>query len=171
MVDYIGDCMNNKNFEHRILAAEAEVGDLTSSSTLFISEDFCSIHADPLRYIDDALEFMSNVLHTEQQKEIAALSMQRLPLPNFVQFATNLLTLRERDLISSVLFRRAVFPTYDWNTKLAESYDNEPVAAALSTIVASNAVDIGTKVYIQEQILSGKARSYILDLKEAGQLR
>jgi len=59
----------------------------------------------------------------DQQKIIIALSMQSLDLPRFLLFANDMLRFLESGLVSYDVFKLAVFPPLDWNTKLAENYE------------------------------------------------
>jgi hypothetical protein len=93
--------------------------------------------------------------------------MQRLPLVSFVTFAEQALSHLESALLTERVFDSAVFPTYEWNTGLAENFTGPTVQTFLQRVLASSSVGEGPKAMASE-ILSGRAAKAVLELRSAG---
>jgi len=158
------------NFAERIRKIEAQIVDLTWMGGLFEYPEFREIHEHPTSYLSEVSAALRSPEFTDQQKKIIALSMQKLDLPRFLQFANDMLRLLGSGLVSQDVFGLVVFPPYDWNTKLAENYEQPDVARFLRSVLESKQVDTNEKKYIREEILTGKAKSYVLMTREVGLL-
>lgn len=108
---------------------------------------------------------------TDQQKVIIALSMQGLDLPWFLLLTNDMLRLLESGLISYDVFKLAVFPPLDWNTKLAENYEQPDVVRFLHLVLKSEKVEDRRREIIRERILTGKAKLSVLNMRDTGLLR
>ena len=117
-----------------------------------------------------ALQVLESRALTEQQKIITALTMQRLPLKEFIKFSEQVLLLLEESKISSEVFRWAIFPTYDWNTLLVKNYRSRAVKELLNKVLQSQEVNDEIKVLVREEIQTGKARKQVQYLKDIGQI-
>ncbi|MBV8472616.1 MAG: hypothetical protein JO107_10105 [Hyphomicrobiales bacterium] len=62
--------------------------------------------------IDDCIAFLSETSHTEQQRRIAILAMQKLSLRGYVRFADAVLDLNEKGLASRNDVIEAVMPSH-----------------------------------------------------------
>jgi hypothetical protein len=155
----------------QIIAIETEVVDLTWTGELLVSPKFQAIYQQPEDYMTQVLELLSDPGFTEQQKIIAALALQKLPLPKLVAFDLQMLSFCEQGLIPDTVLEWAVFPPYDWNTKLAENYTRAEVRDLLLKFSTSSVVSSERKQFIQSEILTGNAKKQIKLLRETGQLK
>lgn len=163
------------DFRNRIQRIQEEVIDLTSPSALFDSHLFLEVWQKPEKYVDNVKVFLADSKVTDTKKEIAALSLQSLPLGDFVNFCDYVIRLRTEGKITNKVFYKAIFPGYDWNTKLQENFRNPEVRRLLlrlREIVSgpNKGVHEYDKKYVDE-ILSGEADFHIKDLRSAGQIR
>ncbi len=152
-------------FGKRIRRIEAQIGNLTWDGELFNYPEFREIHAHPASYLSAAWDALRSTEFTDQQKIIIAFSMQGLDLPRFMRFANDMLRLLESGMISYDVFKLAVFPPLEWNSKLAENYDQPDVARFLQRVLKSEQVEDRRKEIIRERTLTGKARLYALNMQ------
>lgn len=155
------------NFGDTIKRIENQIGDLTWTGGLFEYQEFREIYNNPEKYLPEVYNALENPEYSEQQKTIMGLSMQGLTLPKFLLFANNTLRLLESGNVSRKVFEDVVFPTYDWNTKVVENYENPEVTEFLKSVLDSKEVGNRRKEIVREQILTGKAKSYVLDLRQS----
>lgn len=155
----------------RVRRVEEAIGDLTWAGGLFRYPEFTEVHSRPEAHLDGALQALKSTSATEQQKIIVALSMQKLPLAAFLRFSGHALEYLEAGLISDKVFERAVFPTYDWNTLLAENYADPAVQRFLGRVLASAAVSERRKEIVRDEILTGNAKKDVLELRSAGEIK
>jgi hypothetical protein len=159
------------DFIARIARIKTAIGDLTSTGGLRRLEEFREVHAQPQAYRDAAIGALEEPALGEEEKVIAALSMQRLPLPEFLAFAERALELLEGGRLTETVFQHAVFPTYDWNTALAEEYAAPAVQRFLERVLASPAVNDRRKQIVKDVLLTGTARTSVLEMREAGEIK
>lgn len=161
--------IHGENINNDIAQIQETIVDLTSTWDVFRSEIFRDIYKNPEMYLTGVISLLSNEQVNDTQKTIAALSVQNLPLPKFLFFAKKVLSLREENKISEEVFRIAIFPPYDWNTRLHENYTDQAVREFLITIKSSSVVGKETKEYI-DQMITGKTLEEIKLLIEMEQL-
>jgi hypothetical protein len=159
------------DFIARVTRIKAKIGDLTFAGGLLGVDAFREIHAHPQTYLDAALPALEGTALGEEEKVIVALSMQKLPLPDLVRFSEGVLSLLEAGRVSETVFQNAVFPTYDWNTALAEGFADPGVQRLLQRVLASPSVNARRKEIVKDEILTGNARKDVLELREAGEIR
>lgn len=152
----------------RVGAIAARIRDLTHPGGLLGYPEFVEVFLEPERYLDEALELLAGPEPTEIEKAIVALAMQRLPLSSFVAFAEQALRGLESGVLTERVFDTAVFPTYEWNTVLAENFADPAVRRLLERVIASSSVGEGSKAMAGGEILSGKAAKAVLELRSAG---
>jgi hypothetical protein len=172
-VDPVGSSMkagDMERFINTIKSIEAEVVDLTWTHELLRSVEFVQIYNTPQQYTEYVVDFMSQERFTDQQKSIAILSMQKLPLHGLVRLHYNLLELLEEGQLKADVFDFAVFPPYDWNTEIAENFENPAVTRLMKRMLSSPAVPSSRKAYIENEILSGRAKETVRDLREMKQI-
>ncbi len=116
----------------KIERIEKQVVDLTWLGALLETNDFREIYKHPETYYTAICKFLADQDRTEQQKIIAALSMQKLELGKYLDLADYALRLIEANRISQRVFDAAVFPTYDWDTKIVENYKHPRVRRFLN---------------------------------------
>lgn|GEM_PF-3008989 len=158
------------DFVARIEKIEARSADPTWMGGLFGDPEFQEIHAHPADYTNEASRVLKGPGFTDRQKMIVVLSLQGIEMPWFLLIAEHMLLL-EAGLVSYDIFELAVFPSYDWNTKLIENYEEHDVARFLRSVLESEKVGDRRKEIIRREILTGKAKSHVLDMRNAGLLR
>lgn len=162
--------LSMQDFKQEIIKVDKAIQDLTWPGALFKYPFFREIHDKPHLHMSTALQVLESRALTEQQKIITALTMQRLPLKEFIKFSEQVLLLLEESKISSEVFRWAIFPTYDWNTLLVKNYRSRAVKELLNKVLQSQEVNDEIKVLVREEIQTGKARKQVQYLKDIGQI-
>ena len=157
-------------FELLVTSLDSKIIDLTWTGELFKHEGFRKIYYDSEIYLKDALEALKNQDLSEQAKIITVLSMQNLSLANWLYFSKTALFFLESNLISASIFRWIIFQSYDWNTKFAENYLDPEVKELMLKFTKSNVVNEDIKKYVEEEIITGKARKTVILLRETGQI-
>lgn len=159
------------SFANKIRSIEEQIVDLTWPGGLFEYQEFRKIYDNPASYFSEVSEALKSPDFTEQQKIMIGLSMQGINLPQFLSFAKYTLRLLESGAVSQKVFEHVVFPTYDWNTKIVENYEKHDVAQFLQSVLESKEVGDRRKEIIRKEVLTGKAKSYVLDKRQAGKPR
>lgn len=159
------------SFANKIRSIEEQIVDLTWPGGLFEYQEFREIYDNPANYFSEVSEALKSPDFTEQQKIIIGLSMQGINLPQFLSFAKYMLRLLESGAVSQKVFEHVVFPTYDWNTKIVENYEKHDVAQFLQSVLESKEVGDRRKEIIRKEVLTGKAKSYVLDMRQSGKQR
>lgn len=158
-------------FDQAILEVDAEIVDLTWAGEVMKYEAFRMIHSHPAEYLVDALQLLGNAQSKTQLRRIIGLSMQKLDLDNYLFFLTKVLQMLEEGTISMGEFKGCCFPSYDWNTLLAEHYANDQVKAFLQSLMKATKVAPELKTYIEDHIISGKAYQQIQYLRRVGEIQ
>lgn len=158
-------------FNNKIKIIDERIVDLTWPGGLFEYQEFREIYDNSTDYFSQACEALKNPDFTEQQKIIVGFSMQGSNLSLFLSFAKYTLQLLESSKITQRVFECVVFPTYDWNTIIVENYDNHDIAQFLHSVLQSKDVSDRRKEIIRKEVLTGKAKSYVLDMRHNGRQR
>lgn len=135
--------------------AEKSGGDLTSFGDLFGSKDFSSIYEHPQAHQDAAQSLLARPDVSDIRKTILVLSLQKLPKARYLVFLDRLLALRKEARINEQVFLNGAFPTYDWNSVLAENYKDPKVIEFLKR--ARTAISDDDHRALIDDILSGRA--------------
>ena len=152
---------NMTTFSQQIKIIDKKIVDLTWSGGLFQYKEFKQIHDNPADYFSVACEALKSSEFTDQQKIIIGHSMHGSDLDQFLALAKYTLQLLESESISSDVFERVAFPTYDWNNTIAKNYEDQSVSKFLQKILNSDKVSDDLKNYIRDDILTGKAELYV----------
>jgi hypothetical protein len=160
-----------EDFTARIKQVEGKIKDLTWLGGLFAYEEFTEVHSQPERYLQEALRALKDADLSDPQKIIIALSIQKLPLEAFVGFSEQVLGFLEAGFVSEAVFEFVVFPTYAWNSRLAESFTDPAVQRLLQLVLASPSVGSRRKEIVKDEILTGNALKNVLELRSAGQIK
>ena len=162
VADLKPDALKNiTDFAQQIKIIDKKIVDLTWSGGLFQYKEFKQIHDNPADYFSVACEALKSSEFTDQQKIIIGHSMHGSDLDQFLALAKYGLQLLEAGTISSDVFERIVFPTYDWNTSIVESYDENETFQFLEQVLKSNKVSDKRKNIIRERVLTGKGKEYV----------
>ena len=159
-----------EHFENIIKSIASNVVDLTWSQELLLNNDFVQLYENPRAHRGFVTKFVAQDHHADLQKKIAILSVQTLALNDLVQFQNEMLTLLETGKVNAAVFEMAMFPSYSWSTLIAEKYKDPMVQGLLKRVLSSPAVSLGAKTYIETDILSGRAREDILELREMNEI-
>lgn len=155
-------------FRERISRIEKKVVDLTAPSDLFGSRDFIQVYEEPKKHVKDALELLKSDAG-ETAKLIAAYSMLKLPVPDYLKFVDAVLELSKAGRVTAKVYRAAAFPMLEWNTTLQENYKDPAVIAFLKKARAAAKSD-ESREYI-DRILSGAAAQDVEDMRDSGTLK
>lgn len=158
-------------FEQAIREIDADIIDLTWAGEVMKYEAFRLIHDHPSEYLWEALELFRNAQGQTQLRRIIALSMQKLDLEQYLTFLNEALQMLEEGTINMGEFKGCCFPSYDWNTLLAEHYANTQVMAFLHRLLQSTKLPIELKTYVEDHIMSGKALQQIQYLRRVGEIK
>jgi len=161
--------MQKCGLSEEIIAIEKEVVDLTFMGELFRSTKFRDLYSSPNHNMESIITTLKCKEMSDVQKKIAVLTMQQLPLQDFLVFVDTLFAMLEKHEIPVDVFTLAVFPPFEWNTSLQEHYEDEIVRTYLNKLLTSDLVPGDLKDYIR-QVLSGEVLSNIRKFKDAGLL-
>lgn len=153
--------MEEKEFIKEIQAIDSAIVDLTFEGALYKYDFFKEVSTHPQSYQEVSLAALSNPDLTQQQKTIIVLSMQKLPLEDFLRFSASALALLKEDKIPYFVFKKTVFAGYDWNTSLQENYDDPAVSSLISEILQTPQVEDSLKKYFTDYVLTGKAKEQV----------
>ena len=165
-------CMTTSFFQS-IAKVDSEVLDFDISTSLFDSRTFTDLWKRSSCFENAAKKLIADPTESERRKRIASYSMQSLKPVLLMDFYTEALRLRRKNLLRQDIFIDAIFPGYDWNTTLAEKYDNAIVHRFLVSLKQSGVIPATGKGYnatYLDDLISGKAGAYVRDLRKTGQL-
>ncbi len=134
-------------------------------------ESFRMIHSHPEEYLAEALEAFENAQGKAQVRRIIALAMQKLDLESYLDFLKATLQMLQKGTINIGDFKSCCFPSYEWNTTLAEHYALEPVKEFLELLMAAPQLPKELKAYIGDHLMSGKAYQQIQYLRRIGEIK
>lgn len=170
-----GMCPIKKEFVKKVASIAHEVPDFEIRVQLFDSTKFLEIWRNPELYQSDAIKFLGCRKRNTREKLIVGYAMQNLPLKEFLKFANELTDLRKQGYLNPKLYQSIVFPSYDWNTLLAENYGDADVQVFLMRLkvekIFPESADRGIDTQYIDDLLSGRTAAYIKELRESGQLR
>ena len=162
---------DTQHFGIEITKINTEIKELTWAGGLFRFEFFRQVHSEPKKYAEIVQSFLTEDELTEQQKVIMILMMQKLPLNDYVKFLDSLIQMFEEEKITHTVMRWAVLPGYEWNTLLAEGYKDSGVILVINRLIKLEIVEKELKSYIEEEILTGRAKKQVQFLRNSGQIR
>jgi hypothetical protein len=160
-----------QDFTSNVIDIDKQIKDLTWAGGLFNYVFFRKVHGEPGSYVDNVKSALSEKVLTEQQKIITVLMLQDLPFDDYLDFCEVVVNMLEKKQITYNIFRWAVFPGYEWNTFLADKYISPRVGAIMYKLLRSENIEGSLKRYIQEEILTGKAKKQVEYLRDIGQIK
>lgn len=99
------------SFNDRVTKTRQFVTDLTDPSAVFETPDFVTVYENPLAYKEDAIKYLAEQGHTEDEKCIAIYSMTKLELDDYIEFAEQCYTLfRKRQISEDLLASTIIYP-------------------------------------------------------------
>ncbi len=158
------------DYRQRIDAIALSVGDLTIPDDLFRYREFIDVYENPGPFKDAASALYADPEVAALQKEIAGYSMQRLPVDRLVALGFHVADLTDRKIVSARLLDRLVFPPLNWGTQLIENYERPDARALMERLSRMDKLPESRRKYIHEQVLTGRARQDVLELRGMGQI-
>ena len=169
------------DYRQKILTIQQRAGELVAADDLFEDTNFIAFYEHPVDCASNAVLFLKKTENSgapqtnnglgdaDFAKLITVYSLQRLPLPQYVEFEGELIDMAQSRQISSNLLNRAIFPGLEWSTKIQKNFSNPDVKVLLRKIQKCPQINSDNRKYLKE-IASGKAREDVRDLEEAGML-
>jgi hypothetical protein len=149
----------DKDFSRNIEKIAAATPHIDIPITLYYSRAFVAIWLNAERFGKEAETFLENANASEDQKMVVVYAMQRLRLPQLLNFYEKVFALRRTGKVSQEVFERTLFNT--WNSQLIERYRNPRVVRFLRDVQDSRLLP-NWSAYI-DKILSGVARLRLRD--------
>lgn len=157
-------------FQEDIKKIESKIIDLTWPGGLFRYDEFKEIYNKAGQYKEQAIKALGSDDLTGQQKLIVALSMQKLSFREFLDFAGSVMDLFEQNKITTKVLHWCILPTYDWNTIMAEYYKKTKVNDLLLRLIGLEGLDEDFRSYVKTEVLTGKAKKNVKQLRKIGQI-
>lgn len=156
-------------YRDTVLSIQQRVGLWVCHDDFFENTNFIALYEHPVDYASNAVLFLKSADNPEDAKLIVIYSLQRLPLARYVEFESQLIDMAESRQISNNLLNRAIFPGWDWSTKIQKNFSNQQVSALIRKIKKCPQINSNNREYLQD-VASGKAREDILEFESAGML-
>jgi hypothetical protein len=148
------------------ISAIDEEGNFTLSFAFLLgSPKFRRIWENSRDNVDSCIRYISEPDHTYQQREIALLSMSKLDVGHYVDFAQKLSELLGKHLVNYYEFYSAIIPTYEFSPTAVENYSNPNIRDVLGRIRGLPEIDAVGKAGI-DNILSGAAYEGLSEFRE-----
>lgn len=133
------------------------VKDLTVYDDLFDIKEFLEIYENPQPYLKATIVLISRTDLPILNKQIIALSMQKLPLTQFLVLISATFEAVEQQVTDAEILKLMLFPPFNWGAQLAMNYENPEVRALLDQIAKMPQLSDNTKILINK-ILTGRAK-------------
>lgn len=145
------------SFKQVIDMIEKKVVDLTAATDLLQVKEFIDLLESPNKYIKDAVKLLSDDSSSIQQKMIAAYSMQKLPLTEYIAFLKDVTELYLNEIFEDdYLLIIIIAADFSSDCPVIKNYTNEDVVLTLGKIKNNKRTTDNLKIWI-DRILSGKA--------------
>ena len=122
------------NYAATVDTISQKVIDLTAHSDLFHIPEFVSIYENSESYAGEALAVIADSKRKRQEKQIAVLSMQRLPDDRYIMFCDSVVNLFVKDDIESEVLETAVFYSLGLRYQVIRNYKDPGVIRLLNKI-------------------------------------
>lgn len=129
----LGGC-SKPMFQEEVEKIEVKIVDLTSLYSVFESDSFRGIFADPENWVGEVKASIGSGTLSEQQQIIGILGMQKLPKNEYISFVRFVVEQYKLGLVSEKSLRFAVFAGYSWNDLLVVEYRDDPVRGLLEEL-------------------------------------
>lgn len=159
-----------KQFANTIEQIGNEVDRLDQPDDLFELKMFQIIYENPSVYLASAIALIEREDVKPYHKKIIGYSMQRLPPEQFVGFVSLIVKTVEQGKTSLDILETTAFTLLNWGRQTLIMYYQDPsVQALLNRILNLSNLSVTRKKYIQENILTGKAKQdYLNYMDELG---
>jgi hypothetical protein len=155
------------DLKNELSVIETGMGDLTAPGLLFRFQSFRTIYDHPKVYEQRAIEAIASPEVNETQKLIIVYAMQQLPVHDYVVFAQEVMRLCQEGGVPPIVLERAICPSYDWSTALAENYRSNNVRSFLTAASRSGMLTAAMTAYV-DRIITGKAMQDIREMRRDG---
>lgn len=140
-----------------------------SAEDFFGDTNFIALYEHPVDCASNAVLFLKSAENSEKAKLIVVYSLQRLPLPQYLEFENELMDLAQNRQISSNLLNAAILPCSEWSTKIQRNSSNRKVKELISRMDKCDELSAENRASLKE-IVSGKARADIQEFQQLGYL-
>lgn len=158
---------DHSNIRNDLEIVSAKVVDLTAETDLLATEEFLHLYRNPR--VEAVLGALVDSSLDEQKKTIALLSIQNLPLEDYLVFLQQIVQLRQANRVSAAIFEKALFPGYMWSTKLEEHHTRSNVVALLERLKSSRLLTASQRSRVAN-ILNGQAKKHIQEFRHSEHL-
>jgi len=157
-------------FKQRIDEIARAAGDLTTPDDLFRVKRFLEVYEAPSPFVTAAAGLYADPTETRLHKEITGYSMQRLPVDQLVWLVSQVAQLASEGKVDPRLVDRLAFPPLNWRVQLIMNYNQPNVRNLLERLAQMPELSEERRAHIRDQVLTGRAREEVLELREMGQI-
>lgn len=152
------------DFATTLRAISREIKELGVPDELFSSKPFNQIYTSPQSHLAEAMAVMSKEDINAHDKIIAGYAMQRLPPEQFIAFISSLADTVEHGQTNMEVLESAAFAPLNFGHQpLILYYQHPTVRALLGRLLHMPGLSANHREYIQEDLLTGKAKADYLD--------
>jgi hypothetical protein len=163
------EVMSYEDYFRETLELSSRMESSPAWSDLFLHDQFRRMFLVPEQHFLYAQMLVADAKAIEEQKMIAIYSIQGIPLEEYLEFLRHVVSLARSDLLSSRLMEKAIFPSYQWNTLLAEHYQNPSVVGFLQLVRQVGGLSESAQKRLS-LIESGEACEDVQELRSSGQI-
>jgi hypothetical protein len=142
-----------------------KIKDLTIYDDLFDIKEFLEIYENPQAYLEAVIVLISQTNLPVLNKQIISLSMQKLPLTQFLVLISTTSEAVEQQVTDAEVLELMLFPPFNWGAQLAINYENPEVRALLEQIVKMPQLSDNTRTLV-DKILTGRAKQDLQQYRE-----
>lgn len=157
-------------FNEKIEAIAKQVVDLTSADELFDSGDFIELYESPAGKAPLVAELYRDLTKPNLHKAIAGYSMQKLPTNELVWLIAQVVKLVQDEKLDPRLLDTLAFPALNWGARLQTEYERKDVRQCLEYLQGMKLMPPETRLYIRDEVLTGKAYKDVMQLRKAEQI-
>jgi hypothetical protein len=155
-------------FARMVDRISGQVKSLGVLDELFASKEFLTIYESPQTYLSQAKSLMSERDLSTHNKLIVGYSMQRLPPEPLVAFLSAVADGVDDGATDIQVLESTAFAPFNFGYQwLIRDYTQSSVKALLLRLVSMKALPADRKKYIQERILTGRAKQDYVDYMDS----
>lgn len=145
--------------------------DLDIPGSLFGFPEFREVWEQPKRFKMAAIGYVTNEGNPERNREVAAYAAHSLPIDDYLDLCEALLAAYKDGRVSLSMLEESVLPALNFNTKIAENFEQERVRAILQEVRKEFAkLDKTDRVRYVDSIMAGEAATDVAQMRCLGQL-
>ncbi|KHD05841.1 hypothetical protein PN36_32175 [Candidatus Thiomargarita nelsonii] len=150
----------------KISRIATQVKDLTVLDDLFEIKEFLEIYENPQSYVEAAIALIQRTDLSILNKKIIALSMQKLPVTQFLALISVTADAVEKQTTNAKVLELMIFPPFNWGAQLTVNYEKHEVQALLNRLVEISQLSDNTRNIIANDILTGRAKQNFQQYRE-----